>query len=337
MRIQPKDLSLHLTRGLASIYFIWGEEPLQRIEALDAIRAAAKKQGFLEREVIELTSVKDDDALHAILNTPSLFTQKRLIECRLKEVKNTKIMQEILMNALLKLPPDILFVIFYPDKLDSTTMKNAWFVTLERMAITVVSNPIPQNKFTHWLQERAKQQGIPLTPEALSYVAERTEGNLVAAHQTLEKIALLQTCALPQLTKVMIWENRHSVFELGDALLQGAYTRTFRILDSLKNEGIEPSLVCWAITREVRNLIPLAETLEKEGRLNDAMMEAFRVWKQRRQLVSSFLQKCPLPTLYDIFARAKNVDTCIKTEPLKKTWQALQDLCHHFCCLGAHP
>jgi len=162
----------------------------------------------------------------------------------------------------------------------------------------------------------------------------------------LEKLALtyldlsetnpLPALTIEQLAPVMIWENQHSVFELGDTLLQGDYLRTTRILESLRNEGVEPSLICWVIAREVRSLVPLALMLSKGSRLNDTVMDSFRIWKQKRKFVMTFLQKHSLSSLYDILIQAKQLDTVIKTEHAKHAWQSLLDLCF-FCCLGGHP
>lgn len=342
MRIYPNDLNQHLNRGLANLYFIGGEEPLQRMEALDALRVSAKNQGYTEREIIELNGAKDETTLLAALNNISLFSTKKFIECRLKEGKISKIIQEILLKIIQTLPPDTILVILYPDKLDSSTLKTSWYQSLERLAHTVISSPIASEKFQAWLSSRAQKLKLSFTQEALGYLAARVEGNLVAATQTLEKLALIYpapqiaSLTIEQLSPLMIWENHHSVFELGDALLQGDYMRTSRILESLKNEGVESTLVCWVITREVRSLVPLALILSQGSLLNDALMESFRIWKQKRKFVTAFLQKHSLSSLYDILIQAKQVDTVIKTEPPKRAWQALLDLCF-FCCLGGHP
>lgn len=364
MRIQPRDFPSHLKQRFTSIspvYFIFGDEPFQRMEAVDHLRASARDQGYTEIEVLELFGPKDEDRLWTVVNTPSLFSEKRLIECRLKEGKITKHTQEILtkvIHQILNTPNNTknivndVLLILHPDKLETSDLKSAWFLEIERMAMTLSALFIPKHKYIGWLSERASVLNLALTPEALYFLCERTEGNLLAAAQVLEKIKLIYAPAsadstpapLPPLrpvslltpsdiAPVMTWEARYSVFDLVDALLQGAYDRTFRILRSLKNEGIEATLVCWAITREVRGLIPLIEARTTGHPFNDALMASCGIWKQRQNFVTTFLKRHSQSSIYDILSLSQHVDTIIKTGGTYKAWNSLIDLCF-LCCSG---
>lgn len=369
MRIQPKDLELHLKRKLISpspVYFVFGDESFQQMEAVATLRAAARNQGYTDIERLELLSPKDEGDLWIVVNTPSLFSEKRLIECRLKEGKITKHIQETLLKVVHQASrtPNIILLILWPEKIESALLKSDWFLAMERMAITLFSSTLPKYKYTEWLSERASKLNLSLTKEALHYLCECTEGNLMAGAQALEKIALIDPRINPQspsnapnnspqsnlrhlsndppshpldvndIKPILTLEARYSVFDLVDTLFQGDYKRTFRILNSLKTEGIEATKICWAITREVRGLLPLINIYTTGLPLNDSSsVSTSGIWKYRRNLATAFLKRHTESSLYDILSLSQKIDILIKTDSAAKAWQSLNDLCF-LCCTG---
>lgn len=355
MRIQAKDLELHLKRkltGVSPMYFVFGDEPFQYMEAITTLRAAARNQDYTDIEMLELLSPKDEHHLWTIVNTPSLFSEKRLIECRLKEGKITKNIQETLLKIANQVShsPNIILLILYPNKIENALLKSDWFLAMERVAITLSALAIPKYKYTTWLSERASKLNLSLTKEAQDFLSECTEGNLIAGVQALEKINLVskggsaskvlektekteKTLDLNDIKPILSQEARYSVFDLVDTLLQGDYKRTFRILNSLKTEGIETTKICWAITREVRSLIPLINVYTTGLTINDSLMDASGIWKHRRNLVTTFLKRHTKSSLYDILSLSQQIDILTKTESSSKAWQSLNDLCF-LCCAG---
>jgi DNA polymerase-3 subunit delta len=239
---------------LLPVYLVSAEEPLTGGEAADAIRAAARRQGFEEREVYAVERTAPWGEILASAQSMSLFSARKLIEVRMpggKPGHGAKTLVEVIRAA----GPDVLVMIL-TDRLDFAAQKAEWVAAAGDAGAWVDLPPIDTARFPAWIRARAKQQGLELDDDGVALLAARTEGNLLAAHQEIQKLVLgghAQAGAAEVLASVAA-SSRFDVFQLGQALLAGEAPRALRILASLEGEGTEPTLVLWAILQEMRNL-----------------------------------------------------------------------------------
>lgn len=332
MRIQAKDLSQHLNRGLANCYFVFGEEPLQQTESIDAIRAKAKQQGYTEREVFQISANFEWASLLSSVNTLSLFSEKRLIECRLGEGKIGKGIADTL-SKLATLPiSDSVLLLLSASKFDTKTQQSKGFLALEQKGITLCTRPLSAKEALVWIEKRLLTMGFQSTPEATEYLFERTEGNLLAASQIIEKLSL---CVDPQQSPALSVEAvralvqmdaRFTIYDLVDAALSGVVERTSRIFSSLKNEGVDPILVLWAITREVRTILAIFSQLQN-NQLNSDLLSKQGVWKHRESLVKTFMHRSSIDQLQKILLQSKHIDDIIKGRAQGSAWDPLFSIC----------
>jgi DNA polymerase-3 subunit delta len=250
-----EQLPAALARGLARWYLVAGDEPLLVNEAADAVRAAARRGGFTEREVFFIERGFEWEALERSLMSPSLFAEQRLIELRLPSGKPDK--GAALLAALAeRSPPDVLGLVI-TGKLDRKASEAPWVRALERFGCFVPVWPVERAALPGWLGQRARALGLALEPAAAQLIVERVEGNLLAAQQELEKLALIAGGA-PIGTELALGSvgdsARYDVFQLAEAAAEGHAARAMRVLHGLKNEGVEPTLILWALVRDLRGL-----------------------------------------------------------------------------------
>jgi DNA polymerase III subunit delta len=253
LKTSPEILANGLEKSLAPVYLISGDEPLTAGEAADAVRAAAKSRGF-EREVFFVDRANSPlwgDILTAAQSL-SLFTPRRLIEVRMpggKPGNAAKSLQELVALA----SADLLVVVI-TGALDFETQKSAWVQAIDRAGCWVVADGVSVAQFPQWLRRRAQVQGITLHEEAVAALAEQTEGNLLAAMQELQKLALsgLTSVSGEQVLASVTQSSRFDLGQLGEALLLGNTVRALRVLAGLRAEGVEGTLVLWSIAQELR-------------------------------------------------------------------------------------
>jgi DNA polymerase-3 subunit delta len=256
MKLSLDALGAHLAERLLPVYLVSGDEPLLMGEALDAIRARARASGFSEREVffIERASAVWETILSAS-QALSLLASRRMIEIRMPGGKPGTSGAQALLQALRSAGDDLLILIV-TDRLDRDAQAAEWVrVATERGAWLPIW-PVERARLPQWLRARLAAAGLTATPEALQLLAERSEGNLLAARQEIDKLALL----VPAGTRLTLAEvvassadsARFDVFQLGDAVRSREAPRALRILGSLRAEGAEPTLVLWALLREQR-------------------------------------------------------------------------------------
>ncbi len=332
MRIQAKDLPQHLKRGLASCYFVFGDEPLQYTESIDAIRLTAKEQGYTERDVFQLSPNFEWASLLSSVNTPSLFSEKRLIECHIGESKTGKGIADTLAKlALLSSSQSILFL-FSASKLDTKTQQSKGFLALEQKGITLCARSLSAKEALIWIQKRLSVIGFQSTPEATEYLFERTEGNLLAASQVIEKLSLCvdpqqsPTLSIEAVRALVEMDARFTIYDLVDSALSGAVERTSRIFSSLKNEGIDPILVLWAITREVRTILAVFSH-RQNNQISSDLLSKHGVWKHRESLVKAFIHRSSVNQLQKILLQSKHIDDIIKGRAQGSAWDPLFSIC----------
>ncbi len=292
MQLRAEGLGAHLSKGLARIYTVHGDEPLLAQEAADQIRAAARAQGFGERQIFIVSGAYFDWApVLAAAQAMSLFAERQFIEIRIPNGKPGKDGSEALQRYAEAAPDDVLTLVTLP-RLDKTQLSSAWFTALDGHGVSIRVEPVERRLLPAWLAQRLKAQGQSV-PEgedgqrALAFFADRVEGNLLAAHQELQKLALLHPegeLTLADIEAAVLDVARFDVFKLSEAVLSGNVPRLLRMLDGLEAEGEAAVLVHWNLAEDARALARVRAALDAGRPLPMAMREA-RVWGAKERLV----------------------------------------------------
>ena len=254
MRISTEQLSQNLARDLKALYCVFGDETLLAIEAADRIRSRARAAGYGEREVLTADAGFKWSELAFAGNSRSLFSARRILELRVPGGKPGVDGAAALQAWCENPPPDTIAIVILPG-LEWRAQKAAWFEALDRAGVEVEAKTVTRKALPDWLTGRLKAQGQEADRETLEFVSERVEGNLLAAWQEVQKLALLfpqGRIAFEQAREAVLDVARYDVFNLGEALLEGDAAYLARMLDGLRGEGAAPPLVLWALSEEIR-------------------------------------------------------------------------------------
>jgi DNA polymerase-3 subunit delta len=320
-------LGAELARAIAPIYVVSGDDPLLCNEAADRIRAAARKRDFGERTVFTAERGFDWRELAAAGASMSLFAERRLLELRIPTGKPGTAGAEALSDYAASPPDDNLLLILTP-RLDKSALRTSWIRALDAAGVVVQVWPLERRQLPRWIAARMKAEGLRPAPGAAELIADRVEGNLLAADQEIRKLALLLgegNVSEEQVARAVTDSARFDVFGLVDAADAGDLGRSHRILAGLKGEGVEPVLVLWALARELRALAGVSWQLGQGGVEGDAMRRA-GIWPRRQPLARRMLARHPLPALHGLLRQAASTDRVIKGSGPGRPWQALADL-----------
>jgi DNA polymerase-3 subunit delta len=255
MLLRPDQLDSHLTKRLAPLYVLHGNEPLLVIEAADAIRVAARAQGFAEREVLVAGAGFKWDELFLAAGNLSLFGGDKLVDLRIPSGKPGRDGGEALKRYCGQLPGGIVTLVTLPE-LDWQTKKGGWFGTLAEAGVALECNAPPLPQLPAWIAARLARQQQTAPRAALEFVAAHVEGNLLAAHQEIQKLGLLYPAGevtLAQVESAVLNVARYDIDKLRTALSSNDAARSVRVLEGLKAEGAAPPLVLWTLANESRN------------------------------------------------------------------------------------
>ena len=327
MRVDTEQLAQHLTRGLKPLYAVHGEETLLALEAADRIRMRCRQEGYSEREVLTVESGFDWSRLAMSGNSLSLFSAKRLLELRVPNGKPGNEGAEALRGYAVNLAPDTVTLITLP-KLERTQLSSGWFEALDSAGVVVAANPVPLARLPQWLAARLALQEQQADQETLELLVGRVEGNLLAAHQEVQKLALLfppGKLDAEQVRSVVLDVARYDVFKLGEAVLAADTARFVRMLDGLRGEGVAAPLVLWAVAEETRALLHIKNGLTAGRQLQQLMREA-RVWGARAELVPKAVRRFTSSELEDGLVHAASIDRMIKGLARGDVWDELLQL-----------
>ena len=296
MKVTYQQFTQQIGKKLAPLYLIHSDEILLVQEAVQQVRKAALAAGYAERLTLPVESGSDwGKTLHAEIYARSLFATKRLIELPLGAAKPTPAANKILKEISAALPPDIILLIT-ANKFDSKTEQTTWFKALDKIGVTLAIWPIAMAQLPAWLMQRAQLNGLQLAPDAARLLALQMEGNLLAAAQEIDKLALLNTGATidaKAITDIVTDSARFDIYTLVDTALAGDAPRSLHILQHLQAEGAEPILVLWAFARELRTLCELQKQMTAGAPLA-TLFSKFRIWEKRQAPVRQFLRQHPL-------------------------------------------
>jgi DNA polymerase-3 subunit delta len=324
MLLKGEQLAAHLERELRPLYVLYGDEPLLVLEAADAIRAQARRAGYSEREVLTVLPHFDWGQLLAAGSNLSLFGDRKLIDLRIPSGKPGKEGSNALQQWCQHLSPDNLLLITLPA-LDWREEKAAWFTTLVNAGVAIKLNAPPLNELPGWLIGRLRRQQQSAELDSLQFIAERVEGNLLAAHQEIQKLGLLYPpgkLSLAQIRDAVLNVARYDIGGLRDALLAGDTLRLTRTLDGLMQEGEAPPLVLWAMSEEIRALAGIRAGLDA-GRPIDGLLREAKVWGPRVTPIKKALQRLSTAKLEATLRHAGQIDRLIKGVGQGKVWDEL--------------
>lgn len=313
MQLGGEQLLAHLEKGLKPIYTVYGDEPLLVIEAADAIRAAARKQGFAEREVLTAIAGFNWNELHHAAGNMSLFGGSKLIDLRIPTGKPGREGSAALQDYCARPSPDAVLLVTLPG-LDWADEKAAWLKALTDAGVTVKLTPPGLAQLPAWIAGRLRRQQQSADDDGLRFIAERVEGNLLAAHQEIQKLALLYPAgrlSLEQVRDAVLNVARYDLDGLREALLSGDVVRLTRTLEGLRQEGEAPPLILWAMTEEVRALAQVKNGVA-QGRPVDVLLKEARIWGPRQSPFRSALQRIDAAQANAALAAAARIDRLVK-------------------------
>jgi len=318
-------LSSGLARGLRSAYLVTGSEPLLIAEACDAVRAAARGQGYADREVHFLERGFDWNELLADAANLSLFASRRLIELKIGPTPDAEA-QKALAGLAARPPEDT--VLLVSGELERKTLSTQWVRAFEEHGVLVVAPAVERPALPGWIRDRLGRKGVTIEPAAAELLADRVEGNLLAAQQEIERIALLMPGAeldAGQVAELVADSARYDVFELAAAAFSGQPQRALRILAGLRAEGREPPLVLWALLNDLRGLSRVVQRLERERSIDD-IFRSEQIWSNRQGPLKAALRRLQRADIESLLVAAAAADRMAKGSLHGDAWVALEAL-----------
>ena len=343
MQLALPQLAAQLQKGLRSLYVLHGDEPLMLQEAADAIRATARAQGYTERSVHTVAGAHFDwSEVLAAGGSLSLFADKQILEVRVPSGKPGKEGSVALQQlATAAQGNDSTLTLVLLPRLDAATRKGAWFGALENSGISIQIDPVERNALPQWIAQRLQHQGQRVMAgeegqRTLQFFADRVEGNLLAAHQEIQKLGLLHPqgeLSQEQVESAVVNVARYDVFKLSESVLSGQVARVQRMLDGLQAEGEAAVLVHYTLSEDIRALKRVKDAIAGGKPMPMALREQ-RVWGPRERLFERVLPRMTEARLNGLLQAAHQVDGIVKglkvadwpTDP----WQALQRLAVRF-------
>ena len=331
MRVNHASFEGHLSKGLAPLYFIFGDATLLVEECLDQIRAQARAAEFTERTRYTAEKSFDWNQLFSGGQSMSLFAEKKLVELRLPTGKPGDAGGKALTEYAATPPSDDTILVVISAGIEWRAQKNKWFQALENAAVTVECPEIDTAKLPMWIAERMCKHGLKFEQEVVEFLAHRTEGNLSAADQEIKLLSLLAKdgeVSLELVESSTADHARFSSFAFVDACLSGSAHRVTRILQSLKLEQSEPLLILWALTRDTRTLCNLA-AIRDQGGNPGAQMKRFGIWGARTSIINNALRRLSLTQCQQLLRKLARADLQLKGRaPLqrKDIWEEIESI-----------
>ncbi len=327
MKLKPEQLSSQLKKGLSPVYLITGDEPLLSEESCDLLRQNLQQQGFSEREVLHVDGSFSWEYLLECANALSLFAEKKIIELRLGGSKLNKKSSEILQQYLNNPAPDNILLII-ADKLDGNSKKSAWFKAVDKSGVVVEIWPVETEQLPNWIRQRAAQIELQLDDDAIQFLCDRIEGNLLAAKQELSKLSLLfksQVVTAEDVVDAVSDSSRYDIYGLADAALQGQPARCTKILQVLRQDGTEPPVVLWSLSKELRSLAAI-QSAQQNGQSFDAVCQRERIWGKRKPLARQAARRLSTEQINKALQQCAEVDKIVKGMATGDSWLLLTSI-----------
>jgi DNA polymerase-3 subunit delta len=330
VRIYPEQLLQHIKQKIPACCLIFGDEALLCLEAFEQIQQVAKSQRYLEKISFSLDDRFDKDLIFSEFNSLSLFSEKKIIELTLN--KTTKENSAFIREITPLLNPDILLLLRGP-KLNNQQMNSIWFKNLEKQGIYIGCNLPPAHRFPQWIFQRLKALELHADKEIIDYLCLHFEGNLLAAKQEFEKLALLypkQNLTLKQVEQSITTHNHFSLFQWIDSLFAGEQTRSMRILKQLKAEGSELLLLSATLSNEVQKLLKISYQSKQTPLTQLLNQHKPKLWPAKQKLISDALSRLNTAHLEKLIIDCAALEVAIKVENSDNNWLQLEAISASF-------
>ena len=327
MNIKPEQLQNSLSNQLASTYFAFGAEILLVEQSLSMIKGIARENGFKERFRFDIDGNFSWDSIISLICSPSLFAEKRIIECRLTTgkigVKGSKALTEILQT----LPDDILLIIS-SGKLEMAQQKSKWFKTVDKKGIIIQHWEVQSNQLVGWITRNMSQLGLDSNIEVANAIAYCTEGNLLASMQEIQKLKIAYPDGkinLREYLNQIDQQSQYSVFGMIDSALQGDTDKVNKVFNSLIDDSTPPVILVSSLYREIKNLVNMSIEL-KTNQTIESILNNHRVWQKRKPLISNALKKHSYQKLQKLLLRLGRIDRSLKGMDNLDVYDELQNV-----------
>ena len=327
MKLTVAQLQKNLQQStLPPIIWVSGDEPLLVMEACDAIRIAARAQGITERTVIDVDAKFDGSDLIAANQSMSLFGERELIELRLQAKFNDKGRKALLEYVATSNSENLLLIV--SERIEAAQSKAKWFTQVVDVGWWLPIWLVEHNQLPGWISQRITQMGLSADAEAIALLTERVDGNLLAAKQEIDKLALLvdDNRITTELILVSVSDSsRYTVFDLSSAFLSGDLGRALKIMHGLESEGIEPPIVLWLITRELRLVLELSES-QAQGQSLGAVFKKLRIFDKRQQDYQKAVQRASGAHYQQCLVSCSRIDAMIKGQLKGNPWTLISEM-----------
>lgn len=316
---------------MKALNIIYGEEELFRFEALDELRQQAVSAGYHEREIIVIEAQADWNNIPEVLENASLFASTRLIEIHIPNGKPGNKGAEIIQWMINKLNNEFegQIIIFFLPKLDKQQQNSRWFKALQSAGHTIHAKKLEINHLPAWIKQRLGQKNLTIDKEALYFFAEKVEGNLLAAQQEIDKLALLYPAGtvlgFAQIKSMIADIARFDIFSLAQAWMQGDHKRVIRLCDGLEASGTEAVQLLGLISEDIRTLIRLSGAL-RQGQHISALKNRLRLWGSKQQAAQQAINRIRTPRLIKALQECASIDRIIKGVEKGDVWYGFKKL-----------
>ncbi len=328
MKLRANQLQQHFSsQQWLPLYIISGDDPLLMQEACDLVRKSARERGFSERELFQVETGFDWSDVLASANSMSLFGDSKLIELRFPKAKIDDKGKKALTQYLENPSPDNLLLIVFP-KMEKRFTSTQWFKAIETQSALCQIWPIDEKQLPQWVRQRLMSAGYQPTHQAVELLAERVQGNLLAAAQEVEKLTLfVEPGPLDETTieSCVSDHARYNIFDLVDEAVQGNLSQSLKMLHFLKASGSEPTLILWALAKELRTLEAISYQVENGTPAARAFRDN-RVWDSRKPILQKALGKLTSKDFQQGLTIAKHADHTIKGLAIGTPWNYFEDI-----------
>ncbi|MFT7687309.1 MAG: DNA polymerase-3 subunit delta [Candidatus Azotimanducaceae bacterium] len=327
MKVYPDKLAAHFSKGNSALYIVSGDEPLLVQESCDVVRASLKKKGFVERDLYHVDGSFDWEEVLFSVNSMSLFAEQKLIELRIPKGKPSDVGVNALLEFAESSPKDTCMLLVLP-KLDKKVQNAAWFKSLEAKAAYIQIWPIELSNLPRWVNERFAQNGLRAEPDAVTALIDRVEGNLLAAAQEIDRLRLITSDNRVSADLVIdgVSDNaRYDVFGLIDAAVGQDVDRTLKVIQGLRAENTELMFLTAMLSKELRTLLSMSQAM-REGQGIEAVLQSYRVWAKRKNVVGRCLQKRSFDVLQRCLQWIGKIDQQLKGMQDGNPWDEMERL-----------
>jgi DNA polymerase-3 subunit delta len=324
LKLSSNELAKHLAKAIHSIYFISGVEDLLIIESLDQIRKAAISNDFTDKVAFTVSGQFNWSEVDNCFKNQSLFGGKQFVEIHIPSSKPGKKGSEAITNLIANLPEDALLVVV-AGKLEKSTKQAKWVKELLKHATVIDCQKVYLSQFSSWLQNRLTAYDLGIDRDALEMFVALTEGNLIVAKQSIERLLMMEVTGRVTMEDVSqcVADGAHfDLFQLTEAAIMRKPERVYRIFERLKSEGTRPEQMLAVLYWEIKNLMDASLDIDNGLSVKQAMQKA-NIWQSKQKIIGPYLASQPKEKIDQLVHQACKVDNVIKGVDLGSPWEEI--------------